>query len=446
MGRRRTGWIAGFAVLAGVLGGGYALATRDSVGDAERSAWRTATIERGDIVNAVSATGTLSPVNTIEVGSQISGQIADLRADYNSVVRQGDLIARIDPATYASRVAQAAADLDIARAGVLAQEAAVARARADADNARNAVAGAVAAGARTEAMLQDAEREYERRRTLLERGIASTRDREKAETELKSQRAAKAGQAAAERAAQAQAQSAQAQIRAAEAQLETARAQVKQREAQLRAAEIDLDRTEIRAPVDGIVLTRHVNVGQTVAVSLQTPVLFTLAQDLREMQVEVAVDEADIGRVEPGQPAVFTVDAFPGREFAGTVAQLRKQPRSTQNVVTYTVIVATRNDDQRLLPGLTATIRIIAARRDGVLRLPDAALRYRPPGVAAAPDGRQHVYVLDGDGEARPRAVRLGLSDGSFTELADGLSQGDQVVVGGGQRKAGGGTGLRLGF
>lgn len=445
MGRGRIGWIAGLALFAGLLGGGYALATRDGVGEAERSAWRTAIIDRGDIVNAVSATGTLSPVNTIEVGSQVAGQIAELRADYNSVVRQGDLIARIDPATYASRVAQAAADLDIARAGVLAQEAAVARARADAENARNAVAGAAASGARIDAMLQDAEREYERRRTLLERGIASTRDREKAETELKSQRAARAGQAAAERAAQAQAQSAQAQIRAAEAQLETARAQVKQREAQLRAAEIDLGRTEIRSPVDGVVLSRHVNVGQTVAVSLQTPVLFTLAQDLREMQVEAAVDEADIGRVEPGQAAVFTVDAFPGRQFTGTVAQVRKQPRATQNVVTYAVIVATRNDDQRLLPGLTATIRIIAARRDGVLRVPDAALRYRPPGVAGL-EGGQHVYVLDRDGQARPRAVRLGLGDGSFTELAEGLAEGDEVIIGGGQRKSASGAGLRLGF
>lgn len=443
---RRIAWIAGLALAAGMLGGGYAVATRDSVGDADRSAWRTATVDRGDIVNAVSATGTLSPVNTVEVGSQISGQIAELFADYNSVVTRGQLIARIDPATYASRVAQAGADLEIARAGVLAQEAAVMRARADADNARNAVAGAVAAAARTEAMLQDAEREYERRRALLERGIASTRDREKAETELKSQRAARQGQAAAERAAQAQALAAQAMIRAAEAQLETARAQVRQREAQLRAAEIDLARTEIRAPVDGVVLSRQVNVGQTVSVQLQTPVLFTLAQDLRDMQVEVAVDEADIGRVEPGQQAVFTVDAFPGRQFTGTVAQVRKQPRSTQNVVTYTVIVATRNDDQRLLPGLTATIRIVSARRDGVLRLPDAALRYRPPGVAAGSDGRQHVYVLEGDGQARPRTVTLGLGDGSFTELADGLAQGDQVVIGGGQRRPATGSGLRLGF
>ncbi len=443
---RRIAWIAGLALAAGVLGGGYAVATRDSVGDADRSAWRTAVVDRGDIVNAVSATGTLSPVNTVEVGSQISGQIAELFADYNSVVTRGQLIARIDPATYASRVAQAGADLEIARAGVLAQEAAVMRARADADNARNAVAGAVAAGARTDAMLQDAEREYERRRALLERGIASTRDREKAETELKSQRAARQGQAAAERAAQAQALAAQAMIRAAEAQLETARAQVRQREAQLRAAEIDLARTEIRAPVDGVVLSRQVNVGQTVSVQLQTPVLFTLAQDLRDMQVEVAVDEADIGRVAPGQQAVFTVDAFPGRDFGGTVAQVRKQPRSTQNVVTYTVIVATRNDDQRLLPGLTATIRIIAARRDGVLRLPDAALRYRPPGVAAASDGRQHVYVLEQDGQARPRGVTLGLGDGSFTELADGLALGDQVVIGGGQRRQAAGSGLRLGF
>lgn len=446
MARGLTGWIGGLAVLAAVLGGGYALATRDAVGNAERSPWRTATVDRGDIVNAVSATGTLSPVNTIEVGSQVSGQIAELHADYNSIVRQGDVIARIDPASYASRVAQAAADLDIARAGVLAQEAAVVRARADAENARNAAAAASAAGARIDAMLQDAEREYERRRSLLERGIASPRDREKAETELKSQRAAKAGQAATERAAQAQAQSALAQIRAAEAQLETARAQVKQREAQLRAAEIDLARTEIRAPVDGVVLDRRVNVGQTVAVSLQTPVLFTLAQDLRDMQVEVAVDEADIGRVAPGQAAIFTVDAFPGREFTGRVSQLRKQPRTTQNVVTYTVIVATRNDDQRLLPGLTATIRIVADRRDGVLRLPDAALRYRPPGVAAAPAAQPHVYVLDGDGEARPRPVRLGLSDGSFTELTDGIDPGEQVVIGGGQPRTGGGTGLRLGF
>jgi HlyD family secretion protein len=343
--------------------------------------WRLAAVERGDVVSAVSASGTLTPVITVEVGSQLSGQIKELLADFNTPVSKGQLLARLDPATYEARLRQAEAELETARANVILQTAAIERARADLSTAESAIALAVSQSGRAKATLDDAVREQSRKRDLVQQGAGSRRDAEKAETDFQT---ATAGVQGAE-AQQAQSRSALLAARAglgmSEAQLRTAQATVKQREAALISAQVDLDRTEIRAPIDGIVLNRSVDLGQTVAASLQSPTLFTIAENLKAMQVEVSIDEADIGRIEPGQRTLFTVDALPSREFEGTVSQIRKAAKTVQNVVTYVVVVEARNDDLKLLPGLTANARIIIDERKNVLRLPNTAFRFKPAGA-----------------------------------------------------------------
>jgi HlyD family secretion protein len=240
--------------------------------------------------------------------------------------------------------------------------------------------------------------------------------------------------------------SAQAAASMAEAQLGTTEAQVRQKTAALRQAEVDLERTFIRAPVDGIVVNRSVNRGQTVAASLSAPTLFTIAQDLRQMQVEAAVVEADVGRISAGQKATFTVDAYPGRTFSGEVVQIRKAPVTVQNVVTYTVVISTENEDQALLPGMTANLRLLVARKEDVLKVPNAALRFRLPDAPAASEEAKRrgqaktqpglpgrVFVLDDDGSPQPLSVRIGISDGQMTEILSGdVAEGAKVVTGGG--------------
>jgi HlyD family secretion protein len=245
---------------------------------------------------------------------------------------------------------------------------------------------------------------------------------------------------------------AEAQLRVTEAMLKNAVANVVQNEAALRQAQVDLERTYIRAPVDGTVVGRSVDVGQTVAASLQAPTLFTIAQDLRNMQVDTNVDEADVGRVKVGQTATFTVDSFPGRTFTGEVVQIRKAPLVVQNVVTYDVVVTAKNPEQRLLPGMTANVRIVIDQKEGVLQVPNAALRFRPAGVEApererparpapgssgggggraggAPGGR--VWVLGPDGKPAMVQLQLGIGDGTYTEVAKGeIKEGQQVIVG----------------
>jgi len=377
-------------VLAAFVGGGLIIAVvvalflRGSGSGGASPQWRLAAVEKGDVVSAVSASGTLNAVVTVEVGSQLSGQVKELLADFNTPVSKGQLLARLDPATFEARLRQAEAELETARANVVLQTAAIERARADLATAESAVQAAMAQTARVKATLLDAGREQVRRRELVNQGAGSRRDAEKAETDFQ---AATAGVHAAE-AQEAQSRSALLSSRAAlgmsEAQLRTAQATVKQREAALMAAQVDLDRTEIRAPIDGIVLDRSVDLGQTVAASLQSPKLFTIAENLQAMQVEVSVDEADIGRIEAGQRTIFTVDALPSREFTGMVSQIRKAPKTVQNVVTYTVVVDARNEDRKLLPGLTANVRIIINERKNVLRLPNTAFRFKPAGADAS--------------------------------------------------------------
>ncbi len=339
------------AALAAIAGGAAWYVARDG-GDEVR--YRFAKVERGPLQAAVAASGTLNAVTTIQVGSQISGQIKEIYADFNTAVKKDQIIARLDPATFELRVVQARADLDAAQSAVELQ--------------RSALAAQQAELGRVRVNLVDAERDYERKKQLVDKNFISPAERDRAKTLLDATRE--------------QIKTVQAQIRVAEAQVATALAAVRQRRALLRQAQVDLERTIIRAPVDGTVILRNVDAGQTVAASLQAPVLFTIAQDLRDMQVEAAIDEADVGRLRVGQAATFTVDAFPRRNFAGEVRQIRKSPQNVQNVVSYTVVISAANPDLVLLPGMTANVRIVVEQRESVLKVANAALRFRPPAAS----------------------------------------------------------------
>ena len=404
-----------------------AVLLRDGEAKAE---YQTAAVDRGDVVDVVGATGTLRAVTTVQVGSQVSGTIERLHADFNSVVRRGEVVARLDPSLFEARLRQARANLDAARANVE-------RSRASAEDARLKYARA---------------RELHAQRLLPEADLETAR----------------------------------ANAEGADAQLKATQAAVTQSEAAVHQAEVDLDHTVIAAPIDGVVVARNVDVGQTVAASLQAPTLFVIANDLRRMQVSASIDEADVGRVRAGQAVLFRVDAYPEEEFRGTVEQVRLQPVTTQNVVTYDTIIGVDNPEQKLLPGMTATVSVVVQERRGVLRVPALALRFRPPdageatrerrggtdgrtgegrqGSAAAAEGRTErprpdsagspagqaghpprevAAGADGAGERGPRSlyvlangrperrrVRLGLADGQRVEVREGLQEGEVVVVG----------------
>ncbi len=347
-------------------------------GNGKAPLYRTEPVERGEIAETVLATGNVNAVTTVQVGSQVSGTLQQLFVDFNSKVTKGQVIAQIDPRLFDAAVLQARAGLENARAGLQ----------------------------RTEVAVVDAERTYRRNRELVKDGFV----------------------------AQADVDSAQTAYETAVAQKKSAQAQVAQAEGALSAAETNLRYTTIHSPVDGIVISRNVDVGQTVAASFQTPTLFTIARDLTKMQIDTNVDEADIGRVATRQRATFTVDAYPQRTFAGVVVQVRNSPVVTQNVVTYNVVVRVDNRDLLLKPGMTANVSIHVRDLADVLKIPNSALRFRPatPQKAEARKGAggQRVYRLDKDGRLRPVSVRTGVSDGRFTQLVEGtLREGEPLVV-----------------
>ena len=444
--KRRLLWIGLIVVVAGAITGGY-LYTQ---GIGARPAFRTVAVSRGPLTAAVSATGTLNAVITVQVGSQVSGQVKELFADFNSLVKKDQVIARIDPDTFEAKVNQTKAQVDAARASVLNQQAAVEKTRADLENARAALAAAHAQTAKSQVTVVDSNRTLGRNRDLRQRGLIAQADEDTAQATYDSAVAQIEASKAQERAQGSAVTAAEAQLRVAEAMLKNAVAQVAQNEAAQRQAQVDLDHTFIRAPVDGVVVGRTVDVGQTVAASLQAPTLFTIAQDLRNMQVDTNVDEADVGRVKVGQVTTFTVDSFPGRTFSGEVVQIRKAPLVVQNVVTYDVVVSAKNPEQRLLPGMTANVRIIIEQKEGVLQVPNAALRFRPAGVEAAererparpgggpggggrggggPAGR--VWILGSDGKPAALSLQLGIGDGTYTEVVRGeIKEGQMVIVG----------------
>ncbi|MEI7446963.1 MAG: efflux RND transporter periplasmic adaptor subunit, partial [Burkholderiales bacterium] len=348
--------VIGGVLVAAVLGGG-GWWWWDQRNASDGPTLRTAKVERGTLVATVAASGTLAATVQVQVSSQVSGQIREVLADFNAEVAKGQVLARIDPETFEYRVRQAEADLEAARAQVGVQQATVAARRSDLS--RNRI------------NLEEARRDLDRKEDLVAKNFLSPAERDKARSVA--------------RALVEDVASAEAQVQLAEAQVRNAMSTVAQREAQLASSRVDLGRTVIRAPVDGVVIKRSIEPGQTVAVSLAAPELFLIAQNLRDMQVEVSIDEAEVARLRIGQRTTFTVDAFPGRTFEGTVRQVRKASKNEQNVITYTAVVSAENESQALLPGMTANVRIVTDTRNDVLKVPNAALRFKPPGWTEAP-------------------------------------------------------------
>jgi len=413
--------VVSLVVVAVVVGGavwGYLYA--QSRGNVPK--YRLVRVERGPLTAAVSATGNLNAVITVQVGSQVSGQIKELMVDFNSIVKKNQVIARIDPDIFVAKVNQAKADLDSARATVLNQEAQIERARADVENARAALAESKAQTAKAQVAVVDAKRDFDRKTELFARRLIARSDLDSSQAGHDSAIAQVESAKAHEQALDSAIQSAIAQLRVAQAMLVSARAQVDQKNAGLKQAQVDLDHTTILAPVDGVVVSRQVDVGQTVAASLQAPILFTIAQDLTKMQVETSVDEADIGRLKLEDRATFTVDAFPGETFAGIVTQIRKAPQVVQNVVTYTVIVGVENPSGKLMPGMTANVKLVVAQKPSALKVPNAALRFRPAGVEAPTSPAPAAGGAGSGGpsaeEIRERLVKgLNLSDDQQKKL-----------------------------
>ena len=339
-------------VILALLGAGAFYYFRDKGGDVE-AAYRLGEVTKGPMEVLVSSTGKVHPVLIVDVGSQVSGQVSEVLVDYNSLVSKDEVIARLDPAPFEARLEVAEADLAQAKASVTMQNASLEQLKADLVGAR--------------AAFKELEQDLERQASLLKRKLVSQSivDRAVASRDQSGARI----------------DSLLAQQKRQRAQIRTTEAQVLSRAAGLRERKTELDNTVIRSPVNGVVINRAADPGQTVAASLQAPVLFTIAQDLREIHLEVSVDEADIGRVREGQKVRFTVDAYPERTYTGQVIQIRKQPVEVSNVVTYVIIVSTRNDDDTLLPGMTANVELVIGERADAIQVPSSALRFTPRGI-----------------------------------------------------------------
>jgi HlyD family secretion protein len=400
--------IARWVVLVLVLGGiGFGIWKWRTGKDDVEVTYKTAPVEKRKITARVTASGTLQATVTVQVGAQVSGRISELKVDFNSTVKKGQLIAKLDPQLFVAAAERERANFASAKAGVV----------------------------RAEAQQRDAEMVQKRTKALQEQGLASAAELQTAETNVAVTAAA----------------------------TEVAKAALEQAKAAMNQAQVNLSYTNISSPIDGTVISRSVDVGQTVAASLQAPVLFTIAEDLRKMQVHTSVAEGDVGRLKQDMDATFTVDAFPGQRFKGKVGQIRNAAQTVQNVVTYDAVIDVDNSDLRLRPGMTATVTIIYSERPDAVAVPNAAMRFKPPAEAlpsssttiasAATSGstgrrerpsRDHagggggageegatrtVYVLRG-GKPEPVSIKSGLSDGTVSEVVSGeLKEGDQVVV-----------------
>jgi HlyD family secretion protein len=411
-------------------------------------AYQTAAADRGDIESSITATGNCNAVVTVQVGSQVSGNIIALFADFNTKVKKGQLVARIDPALFQASVDQAKANLEAARAAVVTAEAGLAKSQSDLVAAQANIATQQANLVKAQSAANLAKIAMDRREILVKQGATSQEDADTAQAAYEQAVAAVNAAQAAVDASQASADSAKKQVDVAQNQRGEASAVVKQTSAVLQTAQLNLDHTQIVAPVDGTVVARNMDVGQTVAATFQAPTIFLIAQDLTKMQVDTNVDEADVGPIRVGQQANFTVDAYPGTVFPGKVAQIRQAPINVQNVITYDVVVEVANPDLKLFPGMTATVKILTGRAAGVIRIPVAALRFRPPAKTKAVG--QSIYVLD-QGQPKAVPVTLGITDGNFIQVISGLSEGDRVIVGSAAKAAtpaqGGNAGTRrVGF
>jgi HlyD family secretion protein len=516
-------------------------------GNAADVPYRLASLDRGTITASVRATGTLNPVTTVLVSSQLSGQVVEIHADYNNPVKAGQVVARLYSEQIKSRRDAARADLEQARADLGMRRAQVDKSRATLLRSEAVTRDLEAQRDRSRAQLAEAKRNLTRQSELNERAVSAQNAVDQARTQVEIQSAALVSAEAQIASNGAEIVGLRADIALAEAQVKSAEALVLQREAKLRDIEIDLARTEIKSPVDGVVVKREIELGQTVAASLSAPTLFTIAQDLREIDIYANIDEADVGRLKTGQPVTFTVNAYPNRTFNGSVRMVRLSAQTVQNVVTYTAVIGVENNDGALLPGMTANLQIVTDERVDVARIPNAALRFRPVSTAAtaaipaappaafpereAPRGRPlqelrerlvaevrptpeqlaaidailaesrgggpgrqaglsdeerraamrqmrqevqskiaaaldperrakfaslapgegrrgarqqasldagtpgRLHVLDAEGRPQPVAVRLGVTDGSYTELISGdVAEGAPVIVGGGPK------------
>ena len=388
------------AVIVGVLalvgGGAWWYTQKQSASDVQ---YRTSKIERGNIQASVSASGAVNPVTQVSVGTQVSGQIKELYVDFNSEVKAGQLIAQIDPETFEYRVRSAQADLDASRAQVLTAQANVASSIAQVSRAKMEVA--------------EAQRDYERQKTLVEKAFVtqSVADKARALVGTLSESV----------------KVAEAQMAVTNAQVKSAQAAVTQRESTLAQARIDLARTKITSPVNGIVIKRSIEKGQTVAASLQSPELFVIAQNLQDMQVDASIDESDVGKIKTGQKATFTVDAFAGQTFEGEVRQVRKAAQTVANVVTYVAVIGFSNSGGRLLPGMTANVRVITDARENVLKVPNAALRMKIAGIEPATTGAAGTTPPTGT----PPAGQSG-NAGSWSWISEAVAQQGPGGAGGG--------------
>jgi HlyD family secretion protein len=436
-----------FSVALIVALGGAGVAGYNLLSGAEPSTeFRVAQIESGPIVSAVVATGTVNAVKTVQVGSQLSGQIAELLADFNTPVQAGQIVARLNAETLEGKLRQSNADVTAATASLAMRRAELEKARAQIETAKASGANAAAKISKASATLKNAEREERRAQDLLRRGAASNTAADKAETASDTAEAELSAARAEQASALAALASAEASYRVVQAQIAIAEAEVQQKTAAMQQVRVDLDKAVIRSPIDGVVIQRSVDVGQTVAASLQAPTLFTIAQDLRQMEVHVNVDEADIGRVSVGQPVAFKVNAHPDTDFRGEVAQIRLASQTLQNVVTYIVVVGAPNSELKLLPGMTATVRIVTAEREKALKVPNAALRFRPAGVEERPGDGARVYLPKPEGGSILVPVQVGMSDGRFTEVLGGVTAGQSVIVGARPATAAAAARPRLGF
>jgi HlyD family secretion protein len=415
---KRRRWVVPAAILAVILA---ALAIWRVTSKPAVPAWSTARVERGTVAKTISATGKLQATTTVQVGTQVSGTISEIYADFNSRVKKGQVIARLDPSQLQAQLTQAQANLAGAQAGV--QTAQAAQLSTDAG-----VAAAQANVERTDSVLADATRTLERTRDLVTAGVAPRQQLDTAQATV--------NQAAAQRQqAVAQLNQARAQAQSSRSQANAARAQAAQAAASVQLASVNMDKTIIHAPIDGVIVSRNVDVGQTVAASLQAPTLFLIANDLTSMQVLADIDEADVGQLEPGARVTFTVDAYPQDTFEGRIAQVRLAPQNVQNVVTYTAVIDVANPDLKLKPGMTANVTATVAERKDVLTVPNAALRFRPEGEAPAqPNTRRRsapqVWRVGDEKKLDPVQIRPGMSDGVKTEVVSGdLHEGDMIAV-----------------
>jgi len=432
--KRSRKWLVWGLSCAGLAGAGVASWTWFSGPTAP--AYTVVSVRRGNLATTISATGKVQAVTTVQVGTQVSGTVSELHADFNDHVKAGQVIARLDPSQIEAQLQQAKANLAAAQAGV-------GTVRSNSDSQASAVLASKANVDRAASVLLEADRAYKNTVALVKEGVMAARQVEILE-------AARAQAAAQKAQSDAQYDQAVAQAQASKSQLDQALAQATQSKASVDVAAVNLERTIIRAPIDGVVVSRNVDVGQTVAASLQAPTLFLIAQDLTKMQVLADVDEADVGQLSPDSKVSFTVDAFPTETFQGRISQIRLSPNVVQNVVTYTAVISVANPKLQLRPGMTATVTATVAEKRDVLVVPNAALRFRPeaskvpavmPAAQATKKGGTRgngatLYKVEGT-ELKPVRVRLGMTDGVSTEVIGAeLAEGDRIAVAGQQQAA----------